>query len=148
MDAFHSGSFLRYVDHSVALYWYNADPLQFESKEELESFDKFREVVEERCQTIDIEKPWLGEGKYYDSMTFDEFAKRSGASPKTVEYANLWVRAMVGIDGTEISALYFLHYCKSGGGFKQMRSDGKDGGQHLRSKTGKMHRCPLHLGVY
>ncbi|OAA60329.1 Amine oxidase [Niveomyces insectorum RCEF 264] len=108
----------------------------FETEEERQNFAKFRDLVEEKCQTIDIEKPWIGDGKYYDSMTFDEFAKKSGATGKTVEYANLWVRAMIGIDGTEISALYFLHYCRSGGGFKLMRSDAKHGGQHLRSKTG------------
>ncbi|KAK5209797.1 hypothetical protein LTR20_000719 [Exophiala xenobiotica] len=108
----------------------------FESKEELDNFVMFRDLVETRCQTIDIEKPWIGPGKVYDSMTFEDFAKQSGALPKTVEYANLWIRAMLGIDGSEISALYFLHYCKSGGGFVQMRSDGKHGGQHLRSKTG------------
>ena len=95
----------------------------------------FRDLVEERCQNIDIERPWVA-GKQYDSMTFEEFARLSGCLPKTVEYANLWVRAMLGIDGSEISALYFLHYCKSGGGFKLMRSDDKDGGQHLRCKTG------------
>ncbi|KAK6365148.1 hypothetical protein LTS17_011626 [Exophiala oligosperma] len=107
----------------------------FSSQEELDNFAMFRDVVEARCQTIDIEKPWVT-GKHYDSLTFEQFAKECGALPKTVEYANLWVRAMLGIDGSEISALYFLHYCKSGGGFVQMRSDGKHGGQHLRSKTG------------
>lgn len=108
---------------------------QFESKEEQDNFVMFRDLVQARCMTIDIEKPWIA-GKHYDSMTFEEFAKESGALPKTLEYANLWVRAMLGIDGSEISALYFLHYCRSGGGFVQMRSDDKHGGQHLRSKTG------------
>ncbi len=109
----------------------------------------FRDLVETRCQTIDVEKPWVG-GKHYDSMTFEEFAKQSGALPKTVEYANLWIRAMLGVDGSEISALYFLHYCKSGGGFVQMRSDGKHGGQHLRSKTGRAscYTLPIHLHPY
>lgn len=108
---------------------------QFSDKAEQENFAMFRDLVDTRCQTIDIEKPWIG-GHHYDSITFEQFAKQSGALPKTVEYANLWVRAMLGLDGSEVSALYFLHYCKSGGGFSQMRSDGKHGGQHLRSKTG------------
>lgn len=96
----------------------------------------FRDLVEDSCQLIDIERPWVA-GKALDSITFEQFARQSGCLPKTLEYANLWVRAMVGVDGSEISALYFLHYCKSGGGFKQMRSDGKDGGQYLRCKTGE-----------
>jgi monoamine oxidase len=95
----------------------------------------FRDLVEEECQRIDIERPWIA-GASLDSMTFEAFARQCGCLPKTVEYANLWVRAMLGIDGSEISALYFLHYCKSGGGFKQMRSDTKGGGQYLRTKTG------------
>ena len=109
--------------------------LQFDSEEERDNFAMFRDLVEERSQTIDIERPWVT-GKHYDTMTFEEFARQSGCLPKTLEYANLWIRAMLGIDGSEISALYFLHYCKSGGGFKQMRSDDKHGGQHLRSKVG------------
>ncbi|KAK4937076.1 hypothetical protein LTR10_022199 [Elasticomyces elasticus] len=127
------------IEGDCALQGYGRFPFgqlpPFESAEDRDNFVRFRDLVETRCQTIDIEKPWIG-GEHYDTMTFEEFAKQSGALPKTLEYANLWIRAMLGIDGCEISALYFLHYCKSGGGFVQMRSDGKHGGQHLRSKTG------------
>ena len=109
--------------------------MQLEAKEQ-EDFDRFRNVVEETCQTVDIERPWVS-SKHLDLLTFEQFARQSGGLPKTIEYANLWVRAMLGIDGSEISALYFLHYCKSGGGFKQMRSDEEHGGQYLRCTTGK-----------
>lgn len=43
---------------------------------------------------------------------------------------------MLGQDPSDVSALFFLHYCKSGGGLMQMRSDGKHGGQYLRVKEG------------
>lgn len=43
---------------------------------------------------------------------------------------------MLGVDPAEISALFFLNYCKSGGGLLQMRSDRKGGGQHLRIRRG------------
>lgn len=43
---------------------------------------------------------------------------------------------MLGQDADEVSALYFLNYCKSGGGLLQMRSDRKDGGQFLRIRQG------------
>jgi len=43
---------------------------------------------------------------------------------------------MLGQEPENVSALYFLNYCKSGGGLMQMRSDCKDGGQYLRVKQG------------
>lgn len=43
---------------------------------------------------------------------------------------------MLGQDPRDISALYFLTYCKSGGGLLQMRSDREGGGQHLRIRQG------------
>jgi monoamine oxidase len=36
-----------------------------------------------------------------------------------------------------MSALFFLNYCKSGGGLMQMRSDMKNGGQYLRIGEGR-----------
>lgn len=45
-------------------------------------------------------------------------------------------RAMLGVEPSEMSALYFLDYCKSGGGYMLMRSDTKDGGQYLRIAQG------------
>lgn len=43
---------------------------------------------------------------------------------------------MLGQEPADISALFFLHYCKSGGGLMQMRSDRKHGGQYLRVRQG------------
>ena len=43
---------------------------------------------------------------------------------------------MLGMEPSEVSALFFLEYCKSGGGIMQMRSDKKDGGQVLRMVEG------------
>lgn len=43
---------------------------------------------------------------------------------------------MLGKEPREISALFFLNYCKSGGGLLQMRSDRKGGGQYLRIRQG------------
>lgn len=46
---------------------------------------------------------------------------------------------MLGLEPSDLSALYFLNYCKSGGGLLQMRSDRKDGGQYLRIRQGTQH---------
>ncbi|KAF5976588.1 YjgF/Yer057p/UK114 family [Fusarium bulbicola] len=43
---------------------------------------------------------------------------------------------MLGQDPKDISALFFLSYCRSGGGLLQMRLDAKGGGQHLRVRQG------------
>ncbi|KAI7555078.1 amine oxidase [Hortaea werneckii] len=43
---------------------------------------------------------------------------------------------MLGQDPCDISALFFLNYCKAGGGLLALRSDRKGGGQHLRVRQG------------
>src|SRR5690606_31039531 len=50
--------------------------------------------------------------------------------------ARVWTRAMLGQEPKDISAMYFLNYCVSGGGLLQMRSDRKGGGQYLRIRQG------------
>lgn len=69
-------------------------------------------------------------------MTLEDFIKQQGAGTKALATVTIWTRAMLGCEPSELSALYFLDYCKSGGGLLQMRSDKKDGGQYLRIRTG------------
>lgn len=45
-------------------------------------------------------------------------------------------RALLGLEPSEMSALYLLDYIKSGGGILLMRSDKKHGGQYLRLRKG------------
>lgn len=61
---------------------------------------------------------------------------RLGAGPTALATATLWTRAMLGQEPADLSALFFLHYCRSGGGLLQMRSDRKHGGQYLRVRQG------------
>jgi monoamine oxidase len=63
--------------------------------------------------------------------------KQQGASEKGLATVSIWTRAMLGCEPSELSALFFLDYCKSGGGLLQMRSDQKSGGQHLRIRQGE-----------
>lgn len=71
-----------------------------------------------------------------DSLTFEGYLNSRGASPVALKTAAVWTRAMLGQNPSEISALFFLNYCKSGGGLLAMRSDRKGGGQHLRVRQG------------
>jgi len=98
-----------------------------------------RDLVESLCQKVDISKPAASAdvlGKNYDTMTLAEFVKSEGGGITALGTVSVWTRAMLGLEPSEVSALYFLDYCKSGGGLMQMRSDGKNGGQYLRIVEG------------
>lgn len=90
-------------------------------------------MVEADCQAVDAWKP---KDSSLDSLTFEGYLDSRGASPIAIKTATVWTRAMLGQDPGDISALFFLNYCKSGGGLLAMRSDRKGGGQHLRVRQG------------
>lgn len=90
-------------------------------------------MAEADCQALDTWKP---KDTSLDSLTFEAYLRSRGASEGALATAMVWTRAMLGQDPKDISALYFLNYCKSGGGLLQMRSDRKDGGQYLRIRQG------------
>lgn len=92
-----------------------------------------RDLVEEVCHTIDIRNP---SEPHFDSLTLEQFVKEKGAGEKALASVSVWTRAMLGCEPSEVSALYFLDYCKSGGGLMRMRSDQKNGGQYLRIRSG------------
>lgn len=69
-------------------------------------------------------------------MTFEAYLRSRNASPASLATATVWTRAMLGVEPSDMSALFFLNYCRSGGGLLQMRSDRKGGGQHLRIRKG------------
>ncbi|KAH7176385.1 hypothetical protein EDB81DRAFT_37256 [Dactylonectria macrodidyma] len=97
---------------------------------------EIRDMVEADCQAINTWKP---KDTSLDSLTFDAYLRSRGASEVAVATGAVWTRAMLGKDPADISALYFLNYCKSGGGLLAMRSDRKGGGQHLRVRQGTQH---------
>ncbi|OAA63489.1 Amine oxidase [Niveomyces insectorum RCEF 264] len=94
---------------------------------------RIRDQTEADCQAVDACRPV---DTRLDSMTFEAYLRSHNASEKAVWTATVWTRAMLGVEPRDVSALYFLNYCKSGGGLLQMRSDRKGGGQHLRIRQG------------
>lgn len=90
-------------------------------------------MVEADCQAVDAWKP---KDTSLDSLTFQAYLKSRGADQTALATASVWTRAMLGQEPSDISALFFLNYCKSGGGLLTMRSDRKGGGQHLRIRQG------------
>ncbi|KAK7419368.1 hypothetical protein QQX98_003320 [Neonectria punicea] len=97
---------------------------------------EIRDMVEADCQAVDT---WRPKDTSIDSLTFEAYLRSRGASELALATATVWTRAMLGQDPRDISALYFLNYCKSGGGLLAMRSDRKGGGQHLRVRQGTQH---------
>jgi monoamine oxidase len=97
---------------------------------------RVRDMVEADCQKLDLASE---PDKELDSMTFAAYLDNRNATATAVRTATIWTRAMLGQEPTDISALFFLQYCKAGGGLLQMRSDRKGGGQHLRMRQGTQY---------
>lgn len=100
---------------------------------------RIRTIFEETCQKIDIREPvasGLALRKDLDDITFEDWIRSLGCGETAVNGLKVGVRAMLGVEPSELSALYFLDYCKSGGGYMLMRSDLKNGGQYLRIAQG------------
>jgi monoamine oxidase len=90
-------------------------------------------MVENDCQKVDAANP---SDPALDSMSFAAYLRSRKADQIAISTATIWTRAMLGQEPEDVSALYFLNYCKSGGGLMQMRSDRKHGGQYLRVRQG------------
>ncbi|KAI1050192.1 hypothetical protein LB506_001983 [Fusarium annulatum] len=115
----------------VSLFPYGEIP-KFD-EESRKNIEIIRDMAERDCQALDT---WNPRDTSLDSMTFEAYLRSRGASEAALATGTVWTRAMLGQDPKDISALYFLNYCKSGGGLLQMRSDRKHGGQYLRVRQG------------
>ena len=89
--------------------------------------------MEADCQLLDA---WQPQDRNLDALTFEAYLVSKGADKTALATATVWTRAMLGVNPADLSALFFLNYCKSGGGLLAMRSDRKGGGQHLRVRQG------------
>ena len=120
----------------TGLFPYGGTPTNAPEQKGIENLVYIRELFEKLCQQIDIRDP-VGSGGKFDNMTLAEWCKSEIKSETASATVNLWTRALLGLEASEVSALYFLDYCKSGGGLLLMRSDFKHGGQYLRVIKGK-----------
>lgn len=108
------------------------DSVQFDAAT-VEDIARIRDMCEADCQALDCAKP---KDSHLDSLTFEAYLRSRNAGETALATATVWTRAMLGLEPSDLSALFFLNYCKSGGGLLQMRSDRKGGGQHLRIREG------------
>ena len=95
-----------------------------------------RNLAEKTCHTINIHDP-TSSGGDLDNYNLEQWARLQGAGKTALASVKVWTRAMLGLEPSEISALFFMDYCKSGGGLMQMRSDKRHGGQHFKLVRGK-----------
>lgn len=96
---------------------------------------RIRDTVEADCQALEV-TAMTSRHVELDAMSFLDYLHKLGANQEAIATATIWTRAMLGQDPQDISALFFLLYCKSGGGLMQMRSDRIGGGQYLRIREG------------
>ncbi len=111
-----------------------------EDKARIDDVIRIRDLFEAACQKIDISNPVASGAKIrrdLDELTFEEWIQsQAPIGEDAMNALTVGTRAMLGAEPSEIGALWFLDYCKSGGGYMSMRSDTKHGGQYLRIAQG------------
>ncbi|RFU31059.1 hypothetical protein B7463_g5271, partial [Scytalidium lignicola] len=119
------------LDGSTSVYPYGGLPEKLAEAAGVDNLVKIRDLIESLCQRLDI-RDTTESGKEFDKFTLEQLLKSNGAGVSAMASITVGTRAMLGLEPSEIGALFFLNYCKSGGGLLQMRADVKDGGQYLR----------------
>lgn len=70
-------------------------------------------------------------------MSFEAWVhEHTNGNTRALATARVSCHAMIGCDPGEVSALFFLEYCRTCGGMMQLRSDKKHGGQYMRIREG------------
>ncbi|VBB79769.1 Putative Amine oxidase [Podospora comata] len=109
----------------------------FVDEEEAAAFAVLFGALRKVTDASDLEDPITGpDAKRLDSLTFAEYCKELLDSPSTPIIATSLARALLGVEGDEVSALFMINYFKSGTGILNLVSDGPDGGQYLRANKG------------
>jgi monoamine oxidase len=123
------------INGDVSRFPYGGQPQNLVEQNGVQNMLDIRQKAEEACQAIDIHDP-VRTGGFLDKITLEEWVTSQGGGKTALASVTVWTRAMLGMEPREVSALYFLNYCKSGGGLLQMRSDQKNGGQYRRLVKG------------
>lgn len=128
------------ADGKFSTFPYGGIPQRSAESGGVENMVQVRDLFESLCHKIDISDPVASckeMGKDYDKMSMADFVKSEGGGNFAMATINVWCKAMLGLEAREVGCLFFLDYCKSGGGIMLMRSDKKDGGQYLRLVEGE-----------
>lgn len=97
--------------------------------------EKFAELAD----AVNLEDPAAGLGaRELDNVSLQEYCLQEFQSEQIATLLNTVSQSLLGIESKHISALSFLHSCKSGTGFQAVISDTKDGAQYLRLRQGRV----------
>jgi monoamine oxidase len=121
---------------------YGSVPIQESAPGEVENMIMIRDTFESLCQKVDLENPLRWSKAIaidFDEMSMEDFVRHYGGGETAMKTVAVWTKAMLGLEPREVSSLFFLAYCKSGGGIMRMRSDERDGGQFFRLVEGMLY---------
>ncbi|KAJ5370317.1 flavin-containing amine oxidase [Penicillium cataractarum] len=94
-------------------------------------------ILRNESSVVDLDDPLKSHNAVeIDQLTFKDLCVQRTHNEQAIRIADLISTALLGVDSDEVSALYMLHYFKSGCGIDNLLSDGKDGGQYLRNRQG------------
>jgi monoamine oxidase len=113
----------------------NVNLIPLSSDEQSEILD-FESHLDELCQKIDLDKPWLMEGaEEYDALSCKDYIDKTIKSD-AAKFELMWfVQGMVSCDPKDCSFLFFVFFVASGGGVESL-GDGPDGMQKWKLRGG------------
>ena len=98
------------------------------------------ELLRAEGSKVDLDNPRnSADAEDIDKVTFREFCIKRLKDESVTVIVDTICAALLGVESDEVSALYMLHYFKSGTGIDNLLSDQKDGGQYLRNRRGMIN---------
>ena len=90
------------------------------------------------CEDSSVVPPFDGDiARSLDNISFAHWCEQEIQHPVIMRLAESLTQGLLGVEPTEVSALYIVNYIKSGTGLTNLGSDLEDGGQYLRVRKGK-----------
>jgi hypothetical protein len=119
---------------TVKRYKANVAKLSEGEKDELIAFFK---NIDDMGDKLDPQDPSaFKDAVELDSMTLDAYCHKFLPGRVAALMANATARGFLGVESTEISALFYIDYVRSGFKMESLTSDLKGGAQYLRARQG------------
>lgn len=100
-------------------------------------FEALLHLLRTEAYKVDLDHPRnSADAEKIDLLTFRDFCVQRTKTSDASEIADTICAALLGVESNEVSALFMLHYFKSGTGIDNLLSDQKNGGQYLRNRQG------------
>jgi monoamine oxidase len=103
------------------------------SRKILEDIHRINVLLEEEAAKLDIHHLPHSD---FDNETVAQFVRRNDVDEDAYKFIDLIVKAILGVNATELSLYYYLDYIKSGGSLKDLESSRSNGAQYMRLRQG------------